>query len=325
MKNIAEDIKLNTFRQLYLLYGEEEYLKIQYKKKLLTAFDARPDSMNFSHFTGKGITPLQIHEIMQTLPFLEERRILLIEDSGFFKNKNEEIIEVFENIPEYVYVIFVEAEVDKRGRFYKLVQKKGHAAEFATQTQDTLSKWVLGMMMKEQKKITKENMELFLSRAGTDMTNIANELEKLLSYTAGQEVIEREAIEEICTPQITNRIFDMIRYVTEKRQQEALALYHDLLAAKEPPMKILVLMARQFNQLLQAKQLGEEGRPQQEIAALLKVPPFVVKNFIRCARQYSVERLLQTVEEFADMETDVKSGRMTDILSVELLLVKYSS
>ena len=96
-------------------------------------------------------------------------------------------------------------------------------------------------------------MEDFLEKTGTDMGNISQELEKLLSYTMGRDVITRADIEAVCTTQITNRIFEMIRAVTEKKQRKALDLYQDLLALKEPPMRILFLLARQFNLLLQVK------------------------------------------------------------------------
>ena len=100
------------------------------------------------------------------------------------------------------------------------------------------------------------------------MGNISQELEKLLSYTMGRDVITRADIEAVCTTQITNRIFEMIRAVTEKKQRKALDLYQDLLALKEPPMRILFLLARQFNLLLQmcirdrlhAQQIGNFSR-----------------------------------------------------------------
>lgn len=59
-------------------------------------------------------------------------------------------------------------------------------------------------------------MELLLTKTGTDMGNLRMEMEKLISYTEGRDVVTAEDIEEICTTQTTNRIFDMVRAVTEK-------------------------------------------------------------------------------------------------------------
>lgn len=168
-------------------------------------------------------------------------------------------------------------------------------------------------------------MELFLTKTGTDMGNIEKELEKLLCYTLGREVITRKDIEEICTTQITNHIFDMLRAVTEKKQQKALDLYYDLLALKEPPMRILYLLARQFNQMMQVKELEKEGYDQAAIAKRLGIQPFVVRNYKNISGRYSIEQLKTAVEKCTDTEEKVKTGYLSDALSVELLLVEFSS
>lgn len=64
---------------------------------------------------------------------------------------------------------------------------------------------------------------------------------------------------EICTVQTTGQIFEMIRALAEKNQKKALNLYYDLLSLKEPPMRILFLIARQFHQLLLVKKPGRQG------------------------------------------------------------------
>src|SRR5699024_4374732 len=110
-------------------------------------------------------------------------------------------------------IIFVETEVDKRGKMYKAAKAAGRVVEFSVQNSQMLTKWVLQMLNREGKKITQRNMELFLTKTGTDMGNIRMELEKLLSYTMGRSVVEREDIEAVCTTQTTNKIFEMVRAV----------------------------------------------------------------------------------------------------------------
>ena len=90
------------------------------------------------------------------------------------------------------------------------------------------------------------------------MENISKELEKLLCYTMGRDVITSEDVKAICTEQTENKIFEMINAIAEKRQKKALDLYYDLLALKEPPMRILYLITRQFNLLMQVKDLQNQ-------------------------------------------------------------------
>lgn len=325
MKNIQADIKSGNFKQAYLLYGEEAYLKQQYKRNLVKALNPDGDTMNFSHYEGKGIDIKQLIDLCETMPFFADRRVILLEDTGFFKNKCEELADYMKELPDYLCMVFVESEVDKRNRMYKAVKACGTIAEFARQDEKTLMRWAAEILGKAGKKITQRDMELLLTKTGTDMGNLRMELEKLICYTEGRDVVTAEDIEEICTTQTTNRIFDMVRAVTEKNQKRALDLYYDLLTLKEPPMRILFLLAKQYRQLLQVKQFAEAGLAQPEMASRLGVPSFAVRNIASCARAYTISELEQAIKDFVDAEESVKTGRLEDKLSVELLIIKYSS
>lgn len=325
MKMLAEDIKNGSFKSSYLLYGEEAYLRTQYKNRLKNALADPSDTMNFSRFEGKGINPAEIISLAETLPFFAERRLILIEDSGFFKNKCDELADYLPNMPDTTCLLFVETEVDKRNRLYKAVQKYGRVTEFQLQDERTLMKWILGTLKKENKKITESTLQLFLERTGSDMENIHMELEKLLSYTIGRAVITSEDVEEICTMQTTGQIFEMIRAIAEKKQRLALDLYYDLLALKEPPMRILFLIARQFNQLLLVKSLTAKGMDRASVASKAQVAPFIAGRLMTQARSFTMQQLRNAVQDCVDAEEAVKTGRMTDVLSVEILIVKYSA
>ena len=245
MKTIQEDIKKQEYKNVYLFYGDEAYLKKQYRDKLITAWNPDGDTLNFSRFEGKGIDINEVMSLGETIPFFSERRILLLENTGFFKNQSGALAEYMEQLPEYLFLLFVEEEVDKRSKMFKSVTKYGRVVEFKVQTESTLMRWVLQILTREGRKITQSNMELFLSKTGTDMSNIEKELEKLICYTMGREVITTQDIEEVCVNQVTNQIFAMVQAVAEQNQQKALELYYDLLFLKEPPMRILFLLARQ--------------------------------------------------------------------------------
>ncbi|MDO4616840.1 MAG: DNA polymerase III subunit delta [Lachnospiraceae bacterium] len=324
MKQISEDIKKQEFHRVYLLYGEERYLLDQYKHRLLQALHAEEDTMNYSRFEGKGIRESELIDLAETLPFFADHRVILLENTGFFKNKTEKLASYLEDPPEHLVMIFAEQDVDKRNKLYKTVSKSGYAADFAVQKADVLMRWVLGILKRENKKITQPVMELFLEKTGTDMGQISQELEKLLSYTMGREVIREEDVRTICTNRVENQIFAMVRAVSERNQKKALQLYYDLLSLKEPPMRILYLLAREMNILLQVRELKQAGFDQKTIASRVGIAPFAVRNYIPLASRYTGEELRSAVEDFTDTETAVKTGRLSDVLSVEMMIVKYS-
>lgn len=324
MKNLVQDLKSENYKHVYLFTGEEIYLRNQYKKKLQDALISPEDTVNLNYYQGKGISVQELIDQGETMPFFSERRLLVVEDSGFFKSASLELAEYLENIPETTYFLFVENEVDKRGRLYKTVKKYGSVIEFSRQTEDMLMRWILGILKKEQKNITRSTMELFLEKTGTDMNQIGMELEKLLSYTMGREVITAEDVEAICTSQTVNKIFEMISAMAEKNQRKALDLYYDLLALKEAPMRILYLIARQFNQIMLISELNEQGLGREAIAEKLGIQSFIVRNGIRYARSFSAEQLRYAVETAVQTETDVKTGKLDEKLAVELVIVEMS-
>ena len=153
LKSLQEDLKTGNFKTAYLLYGEEAYLRQQYKDKLLKAFNPDGDTMNFSRYEGKGIEVREMIDLCETLPFFADHRVILVENSGFFKNKCEELADYMKTLPDYVRMIFVEEEVDKRSRMYKSVKSMGRVTEFARQDEKSLMRWAAGILGREGRKI----------------------------------------------------------------------------------------------------------------------------------------------------------------------------
>ena len=325
MKTIDNDIKMGQLKNVYLLYGTEDYLKRQYRDKLKHALVEPDDTMNFSAYEGKDINPKELIDLSETLPFFKEKRMILVENSGFFKNSCDDLAEYMSQVPESTCFVFVEEEVDKRSKLFKAASRAGSAVEFETPKEDMLVRWILGRIQREGKKITQSVMQLFLSKNGSDMENIDKELEKLICYTLDKTEISAADVEAICTGQTENKIFEMIDAISAKNQKKALDLYYDLLALKEAPMRILFLIARQFQNLLLIKSMSAKGYPAVSIAKTAGMPSFAVQKNLRQAGAFKINQLKEAIEDCGQAEEDVKTGRMADQLAVELLIVKYSA
>lgn len=325
MKKIARDIEEKNFKQIYLLYGEEGYLRKQYRDRLVKALANPDDTMNYHYFEGKDILPEKLIDLSETMPFLAERRVIVVENSGFFKNAQEKLADYLKELPETTVFLFVEEQADKRGKMFKVCKDKGYAAEFEMQNEAILKRWIVGIISKEGKQITQRALDLFLERCGSDMENIASELEKLLCYTLSKPDITEPDVDAVCTRQISNRIFDMIESVAQKRQQAALYLYYDLLALKEPPMRILFLITRQFNMLYQTKLLRKKGYDAKTIGAKLGLAPFIANKYLSQSSRFKTADLRTAIEVCVQAEENVKTGKMADRLAVELLIIRFSS
>ena len=319
MQNLTQDIKNHSFKPVYLLYGDEAFLKNSYKNQLKNAISG-DDTMNYNYFEGKGLDLNELISLADTMPFFSEKRLIMVEDSGFFKGASDELVAYLPQMPDTTCMIFVESEVDKRSRMFKKVKEIGYAAEMARQDFAQLSRWAGGILAREGKKITGRTMELFLNMTGDDMENIRMELEKLVSFTLGREIITDEDVEAVCTVRVTNKIFDMVTAIVNRQTKKAMDLYEDLLTLKEPPMRILFLIARQFNQILQVKELMAMDKG--SIASRIKVPPFVAGKMMPQAKTFTREQILSCVTQCVEAEEAVKTGRLNDRMAVELLITR---
>lgn len=325
MKNLNEDLKTGQLKQVYLLFGEEDYLKRQYRNRLVNAVIPEGDTMNYAGYEGKGINLKEVIDLAETMPFFAERRLIVFENTGFFKTGGADLADYIKELPETTSFLFVENEVDKRSRLYKAVKAKGRVVELAFQDESTLKRWIAGNVKKENKRMNEQTIVYFLNKTGTNMENITKELEKLFCYAVERDVITKEDVDAVCVTQISNHIFDMVEAVAQKKQRKALELYYDLLALKEPPMRILFLMIRQYRILNQVKGLLKAGYGRKEIASKAGLHPFVAGKYMDQARHFETDALRAVLEEGADLEQSVKTGRLTDKLAVELFLVKHSS
>ncbi len=321
MKTIDEHIKTQQFQNAYLLFGDEDYLKKQYRDKLIRALVPAGDTMNFAKYDGKGISVGELIDLAETLPFFSDRRVILVADSGFFNSSEEQLADYLAQVQQTTCFIFMESSVDKRSKTYKAITKHGCAVEFSTPDDATLAKW-MGTRLKEAKKtMTKEAWQEFLERSGDSMEHMNNEMEKLLSYTYDKSAVTLEDVEAICPKQVQSKIFDMISFVASKNLPKVLELYHDLLATKEKPGRILALIVRQFDQMYLVKSLASTGMNYTTISSKIGVKEFIVRKNLGLARNFTMEQIRSLLEEAADLEECAKTGRLDYQLAVEVLMV----
>ena len=320
MEKLAAELKNRTFRRVYLFYGEEKYLIRQYQSRLIETVLGDNAGMNLSVFEGKNADPKEIMSQAQTMPFFAEYRVILVQESGFYKKTPEGMAEYLAEIPDTAILLFVESDVDKRSRMFKQTEKNGRAVQFSRQRDVVLKKWVLSQLKREGKKITEPVLNTFLESTGDDMELISQELEKLLCYTMEKDVITAEDVKAVGVPAVGNHIFDMIDALAAKNRQRAMDLYLDLVRLREPPMRILFLIGRQFYILNRLKSMRKNGMGDKEMAAAAKIPPFAVKKNLAQAAKFTDEQIQNAIETCVQADADVKSGRLTDRMAVELVM-----
>ena len=325
---LNEDLKAMCFRPYYLLYGTEEYLKLSYKKQFRAAFGGE-EVMAYTFYDGAPDVQ-ELIDLLNTIPFTfgeNAGRLVIISGSEWFKKPAPEklltYLEDLEHYPDTAHLMFIESEIDKRSKLYKLVQKNGFACELGEQDHAQLSRWAARYLMVAGKKIRNSTMELFLGKTGTSMDNIASEMEKLIAYTGEREIIEDADVETICSQNVEDRVFDMVSEMGLGHTQKALQYYRDLVTLQEAPMRLLHLMRRNFNQLLLAREAMDRDMSAQEAAAYVGVSSWIYRKLSDQARQYTRQGIEDYIRRFYEYDEAIKSGNLTDQMAVELLLTMH--
>ena len=165
MSIIDEDIKSGKLNHIYLIYGEESFLRKQYKERLKKALAPDDDSMNYSYFEGKDISAGEVIDLAETMPFLSDKRTIIIENSPFFKSEGEKIAEYLNSVPETTYFVFVEESVDKRSKLYKSIAKNGCVVEANGLSEDKLLHGFWGCLKRIIKKLPKIQCIICLAKS----------------------------------------------------------------------------------------------------------------------------------------------------------------
>ena len=140
-RQFNEAIKSGDLKRVYLLSGEQAYLRLQNRDKLVKALMGDGDAMNLSRYTGADVTARELIDMAQTLPFFADRRVIVLENTGLLNPKSasksvtgsktssyiaeeaDKIAAFIPEIPDTTSILFVEESVDKRGRLYKAIVK----------------------------------------------------------------------------------------------------------------------------------------------------------------------------------------------------------
>ncbi len=344
MAIVSNDIKTKNFKRVYLLYGEQDYLRLHYKNALKSAIVREGDNFNYSYFEGKGIDANAVFDTILTVPFMAEKRLVIVENSGWFggrqskSGKDEEaagseddskdngdiVLKIINSVPEETVLVFVESAVDKRKKSFQAVTKAGVSEEYSHRTDEQLMGWLAGIAKASGKNITASTANYILDECGRDMITLKNEMDKLTAYTYDRDVITVKDVDAVCSREVNEKIFDMIDAMAANNQKAALKVYFDLLILRESPFFILSLLSKQFRQMLAIKDGLNRNESLNDIKYRLSLKDYPANKMSGQVRRMTYSGIKARVEACAKTETDIKSGNIIDRIGVELLIIECS-
>lgn len=336
-KTAVKEIKQGRISPLYLCYGTEKY-QIQEFVGLLQDKLVDRDQKDFAMAVfDLAETPIEaVVEEAETLPFLVERKLIVVRDAGLFtagkeggkiEHKVEALQTYIGNPAEHSVIVFVvyAEKLDERKKIVKAMKASGTALSFMPLGGGELVQWVVHKVEKRGCRIGKEAAEALIAAGGVHMAALAAEADKLCLYAGTGGTIDTAAVEQLVARSTEQNVFAMVEHIAALRLEKALGIFYELLKQREEPIKIAALIARQFRIMMQVKELGRQSYSQQQIASQLGLHPYVVKLAGEQARKFEAGRLRDILSELAELDYRMKSGGVDKVLGLELFLLKLGA
>ncbi|MDB5170095.1 MAG: polymerase subunit delta, partial [Candidatus Saccharibacteria bacterium] len=283
------------------LTGTNAYGLTAKQRKLTADFEAKEGDMGLERLDGSEATIERIGEALTSLPFLSNKKMVLIRQGSLNKQFAEQAPELLANIPETTDVIVVEPKLDKRSSYYKFLKKSTDYQEFNELDLAGLARWLIQAAKEQGGTLSQADASFLVGRVGLNQQLLSNELDKLLLYDAK---ITRDSILALTEAAPQSSIFELLEAAFGGNTQHAMQLYAEQRALKVEPQQIIAMLTWQLHIVALIKTAGE--RSPEAIASEAKISPYVVKKSSSIARKLTLAELKQLVANLAEIDSRSK-------------------
>lgn len=310
---------------VYLLYGEDNYLKNEFVKKAKKNFGELQLGINYIQIDESNVN--NVISDIETPAFGYERKMIIVKNANLMQKKNA----ISDKLSDYlndadkqtldsIELIIVEDSVEKNALF-NTISKIGMIKEFNEQKIGQLITKVKSISAAYGVQIQENAAQYFIECTGTNMEDIINEIRKLIEYAGKGGTITKEDIDSLTIKKSESVIFDLTDNLGKKNIHEAINVLHDLIYAKEPVQKILVMLYNHFKKLY-IVQLSKG----QNVAQNLKLKPnqtFLVSKYQNQAKFFTQDEIRNLLNEFMYIDETSKSGNLDINVGLESVLCRY--
>lgn len=332
--DVWKKIKKKQFGSIYVLFGNESFL-INETKQLLLSHVLEEGELEFNLSTyDLEETPIEVAlEDAETLPFMGEKRLIFLNNPFFLtaeksKSKVEHNLKKLESYIDepapYSIIVFSGnyEKLDERKKITKELKRKGIVLEAKKLSENELSTWVKERAAITGVEIDEDAIQQLLILVGTNLFMLTTEVDKLALYASDLKRIDIHMVDNLVSRSLEQNIFTLVDKIVQKKVDEALRIYYDLLKQNEEPLKILAVISNQFRLIYQVKELARKGYGQQQIAGFIKVHPFRVKLAAGQAQLFQDKELTDIMKMLAEADYQSKTGGMNKELLIEMFLFR---
>ncbi len=318
--DLKKQLKNESLKSLYVLYGEESYLTAHYARKIASLAVSEDEAdFNIDRLDGTSLSATAIMAAAETLPAFAERRAVLVCDYNVVLDTQgaDEWESFFADLPESTVLVFWYCSVIPDGKakwkkFLSSAANAGFVTEFPHPTVNEAAKLLCGGAKKRGCSLSDKVAELLATRCGTDLHELLNELDKLCACAGEGGTITAEMVIALSHETLEARVFDLSKTIWQGDASRAFTILHTLKADKEKPTGVLAVLSSAYADVYRAKVASAAGERPESLTRDFAYGKreFVLRNAARDAGRVSLSSLRACIALLAKADTAMKSSSM---------------
>ncbi len=318
---LQKAIKRKEVAPLYFLYGEDSFLLEKTVTGLKESLiDPNLLDFNLTVFNGRESTAQDILCSAKTHPLSGGYRMVVVKEADKLKSPWSNFTPYFNQPLLSTCLVFCGEKLPLKSNPLSAFKKNGVLVRFYHPYDREIPGWIRNIAQSCNKKVSGSAVALLSNEIENDLQTMFQEIEKIAAYVGTREVIEVDDVKEVVSVSRGASVFTLTDHIADKDKEGALFTLKQLLAAGEPPLKILTMITRQVRLLAQAKEMLEQGLSQQEVGRSLGVRDFYLKDFIRRARVFSRLQGERSIYFLFHTDWKLKSSRVDKRIVLEELI-----
>ena len=310
-------------KNFYLFYGEDKAIlnkEIDNLKKSLSI-----NEEDIIHYDIENV--YDIVEEAGTISMFSQYKLIVIDSASYLSDKKEnKDINLLEDYLEHYnpnsYLVFVSNKdsIDTKKKLVKLIASKGISKKVEA-NDEYLNKYIKDYLASNNYTISNLDITYLITRIGTNINNITNELDKLMLYKEKEKKVTREDITKLTIENIDNPVYDLVGFILKNENKKAIELYNNFTQNGMDATSLIPVVAAQIRLLFQVKRLYNKGKTNDEIAKILEFKSvYRVKYLLSDSYYYSEEDLIKYLSHLAELDKNIKLGLVDPKVSLELFI-----
>lgn len=329
------EIKKGIISKGYIFCGlDEELIKESVQEVINKTVSKEFLDLNYIKLDGASVSYTDIENACETMPFLGDKKVVLIYRANFLKDKTDssgtklykEVLKYIKDLPDYTVLIMYylfndKRDTPKKNKNLTTLDKHVTVVHCDRLKKDKYYKKVEDLFNERGKSIGKIQLRYFADRVQNNFDIIKREIDKLVAYADKRE-ITKEDIDKLIMKSSEDDIFDLVEYISAKQVEKALDLLDDLLFKADQHMAIIAAIENQFKRLYEVKIYISKGKRVDFIISKFRLPQFICEKIINQSQKFTLKQLQTYIKICVETETKLKSTSSNKQIEMELMLFK---